>query len=149
LLHLGPEEPFATGFTTFFDAHPGTREAEPRIYVPIQPEGVPFQLLALLDTGAHYCILNEDAARLAQPALTGGLGEVSLRTARGPVRGELHLHTVRLIAEAGRSLDVESIVFVARGWRAPCFLGYTGVLDRIRFAIDPTTNRFYFGPLSG
>jgi hypothetical protein len=30
-------------------------------------------------------------------------------------------------------------------WRGSNFLGYEGVLDRIRFAVDPRANLFYFG----
>jgi hypothetical protein len=146
-LRLANGEPFATGAATFFDAYPGARERQPRLYVAFQPEGLSFSLLALLDTGAHYCILNEDAARLLEGRLTDGLGEVTIRTAHGLVRGQLFLHRLRLLASVGESLDVEAIVFVPPGWRAPCFLGYTGFLDRIRFALDPSTSRFFFGPL--
>lgn len=112
-----------------------------------QPAGIPFPLLALLDTGAHYCILNEEAARLLAGTLSGGLGEVTIRSAYGLVRGDLSLHRLRLLAEEGESPDVEAIILVSAGWRGPCFLGYSGFLDRIRFAIDPAANRFYFGPL--
>ncbi len=44
-------------------------------------------------------------------------------------------------------MDIEANVFVVPGWQAPCFIGYAGALDRVRFAIDPSANRFYFGPL--
>jgi hypothetical protein len=29
---------------------------------------------------------------------------------------------------------------------AGTFLGYSGLLERIRFAVDPQQNNFYFGP---
>jgi hypothetical protein len=36
-------------------------------------------------------------------------------------------------------------VLVSAEWLAPTFLGYMGLLERIRFAIDPQANQFYFG----
>ena len=102
---------------------------------------------ALLDTGAHYCLLNETVARLVEDHLTEGLGPFNVRTAYGPTKGELYRHQITLIAEAGESLDMGAIVFVPSGWQGPCFLGYTGVLDRVLFAVNPRDNLFYFGPL--
>lgn len=126
-LRLGDGRPFATGAATFFDTHPGVRERHPRVYVRFQLEGAPVPLLALIDTGAPYCILNEEAAKLFAGALSGDLGEVTIRSAYGPLRGGLSLHRLRLLAEVGESLEVNTIVFVPTGWRAPCFLGYTGL----------------------
>jgi hypothetical protein len=53
-----------------------------------------------------------------------------------------------LLADEGDSLDVDAAVFVATGDEYPVgrsFLGYAGLLERIRFALDPQTNQFYFG----
>lgn len=141
-------EPFATGACRYFDAYPDREERLARIYVQYQPEGVPFELLALLDTGAHYCLLNEDAARLTRRHLTTPLGEIAVRTAHGPVRGDLYAHRIRLIAEEGEPLDIESTLFLPPAWHGPSILGYTGSLDRMRFAVDPEINHFYFGPLA-
>ncbi len=57
------------------------------------------------------------------------------------------IHKIRLIADVGEPLDIDSTVFIPPDWRAPSILGYTGALDRMRFAVDPQVNRFYFGPL--
>jgi len=32
-------------------------------------------------------------------------------------------------------------------WPGPNFIGYEGLLQRIRFAVDPETNLFYFGQI--
>jgi hypothetical protein len=101
----------------------------------------------LLDTGAHFCLLNATVARLLGDQLTESLGTFSVRTAYGPVKGELYLHTITLVAESGESLDVEATVFVPPDWRGPCFFGYAGFLDRMRFAINPRDNQFQFGGL--
>lgn len=140
-------EPFAIGACRYLDAHPGREEPLARIYVRLQLEGLPTEFLALLDTGGHYCLLNEEMANLVREHLTAPLGEVTLRTAFGPIRGELFLHRLRAIAEEGDSLDIEVTVFIPTGWQGPSILGYTGGLDRIRFAVDPEANCLYVGPL--
>ncbi len=59
----------------------------------------------------------------------------------------LQRHRIEFLADDGQDLEVEATFFIARDWPEPSVLGYTGVLDRIRFAIDPQANRFYFGGL--
>lgn len=144
LTHSG--EPFATGAAVYFDVDPRRRDRHARIYVPFQPEGAPSAFLALLDTGASYCILNEEAASQTRAHLTGSLDQVELRTPYGLVRGDLYSHRIRLIAAEGEPLDFDAIVFIPPEWNGPCFIGYTGALDRLRFAVDPRKNRFFFGP---
>ncbi len=112
-----------------------------------RPEGVDGWFLALLDTGAHFCILNRSVARLVEDRLTDHLGQSSLQTARGPVRGDLFLLRVTLVAELGKDLEIDAVVFVAPEWEGPCFIGYSGVLDRMRSAFDPNDNSYYFGRL--
>lgn len=138
---------YFSGASRYLDALTGLREVYPRIYVQCRIPGVSPPFLALLDTGAHFCILNRDVAELVQPHLTDGLGQVTVRTAHGPVAGELFSHQVSLVAGFGESLDIEANVFVPPNWRGPSFIGYAGALDRVRFAVDPRKNRFYFGSL--
>ncbi len=92
-------------------------------------------------------MLNETVARLVEDHLTESLGTFRVRTAYGPLEGELYLHRIKLLAEIGDSLDIDATVFVPPGWQGPCFLGYAGVLERIHFAIHPGTNQFRFGSL--
>ncbi len=141
------ERSFAAGTSRFLDAYPGIRETQPRIYVKIRPVGTDDPILALLDTGGHFCILNRDVVPLIRDRLTDRLDELVLNTARGPVRGELYILRIELIAEQGAGLEIDSTVFISPEWQAPNFIGYSGVLDRLGFAIDPRQNLFYFGPL--
>ncbi|MCP4654326.1 MAG: hypothetical protein GY856_02790 [bacterium] len=67
--------------------------------------------------------------------------------AHGRVEGDLYRHTITLVAEIGESLQIDAVVFVPLNWHGPCFLGYAGVLERIRFAVDPRNNHFHFGAL--
>jgi hypothetical protein len=141
-------EPFATGVSAYFDAHPEIHDPLPRIYVEVQPEGMDDSFLALLDTGGHYCIFHPDLAHRLRDRLTDPLTSAGLHTARGLIRGELYSHRVTLLAQRGDPLDIDATVFVSPDWRGPNLIGYVGVLDRFRFAIDPGGNRFYFGPLA-
>jgi len=140
------EDSFAVGASRYWDAYPGIRESQPRIYVKFRPYGTELPFLALLDTGGHFCFLNRDVAALIRDQLTDRLREFVLRTAYGPIHGDLYLHTIELVAEEGESLEITSTVFVSPEWRGPSFLGYSGALEHLRFAIDPRKNRFYFGP---
>ena len=142
----GPAVLTFSGIAEYLDVHPEHRETQARIYVKFRPEGVDASIhfLALLDTGGYYCILRSDVAEMIEGHLTSRLDRVTIRTARGLVRGDLYTHRITMIADAGKSLEIDSLVFVSPEWDAPNFLGYTGVLDRTRFAIDPPRNRFYF-----
>ena len=146
-LLLGSDEPFATGASEYLDYLPGSPEPHPRVYVQFRPEGVSPELsfLALVDTGAHYCILNKGVADLIRDRLTESVGEMTLRTAHGPVRGSLYTYRIQLIAETGDDLSFECTLFISPDWRASNFLGYVGALERLRFAVDAPKNRFYFG----
>ncbi|GAB4431459.1 MAG: hypothetical protein Fur0044_29050 [Anaerolineae bacterium] len=60
--------------------------------------------------------------------------------------------SLSLQAETGDGVEVEATVFVPTlapndTWPHPNFIGLDGFLTRIRFAIDPTENTFYFGLL--
>lgn len=81
---LGSPEPFATGGARYWDARADDAESQPRIYVRFRPEGVDSRrsFLALLDTGAHFGILNEEVALLIQDQLIEPIGSIRLRTAR-------------------------------------------------------------------
>jgi hypothetical protein len=71
---------------------------------------------------------------------------IQLKTAYGSFSGTIQRTILRLVAEQGDSLDIDASVFVTDDWTYGNFLGYSGLLERIRFAIDPQTNSFYFGP---
>jgi hypothetical protein len=73
--------------------------------------------------------------------------KVALSTRFGLLRGSLYRVPVRLPADEGDPLDLEATVFFSPEWRGPSFVGYEGLLQRIRFAVDPEENLFYFGPL--
>lgn len=135
------------GMARYRDSHPELDETQPRIYVKFRPSGLDISFLGLLDTGGHYCLLNQTVAHLLRDQLTDSLGQFWVRTAHGRLSGELYLHSITLLAEVGESVDVEATVFTPSDWHGPCFPGYAGALDRVRFAVDPLDNQFRFKAL--
>jgi hypothetical protein len=66
----------------------------------------------------------------------------SLSTRLGLVNGQLKRTTITIIADDGNSIDVEATVFVSADWTAGNFLGYAGLLERVRFAVDRKRTSF-------
>ena len=71
---------------------------------------------------------------------------VKLHTASGLMTGSLTRHPITLAAQDGEDLEIDATLFVCKDWRRENFLGYAGFLQRMRFAVDPWLNKFYFGP---
>lgn len=70
-----------------------------------------------------------------------------LNTWLGRRRGRLVRVPFTLVADEGEPLSSEGTFFVTPDWpEGMTFLGYSGLLDSIRFALDPQVNDFYFGP---
>ena len=100
----------------------------------------------MLDTGASWSVLNADVADDLELFDRDG-PTVTISSRMGTVQGKLVRAMTTLVAEDGDSLEVDSTVFVSRDWPAGNFIGYSGLLERIRFAIDPQANAFIFGGL--
>ncbi len=137
---------FATGRAKYLDRAPFERDATARILVRIALADLEGPRIAQLDTGAAWSILDPETAALLGVE-TVGQPFARLSTRLGVVHGYLTRVPTTLLAEQGSHLDFEGTFFVPRDWpTGRIFLGYSGLLDRVRFAIDPTTNDFYFGP---
>ena len=133
---------FAVGQSSYYDqAHDQPSETA-RIHVPVELDGV--SVLALLDTGAAWSMVTAELAE--ELGLFDRDGEQTTIVSRlGTMQGRLVRAMTTLVAEHGDSLEVEATVFVSHDWTAGNFLGYSGLLERIRFAVDPYTNSFFFG----
>ena len=70
---------------------------------------------------------------------------VVLSTRLGLIHGALYRGLIAIPADEASSLEVDATVFLSPDWRGPNFIGYQGLLQRIRFAVDPEENLFYFG----
>lgn len=148
------ESGFATGSTKYADYYPGS-EQQNRIVLSVAPaekKGIAANMI--LDTGSPWCI--------ADPVLLRKWGILDfdieyVPTARLHIRdenrvGHLIRATIMLQATFGDDLIVDTTFFVpilgdGESWNYPNFLGLSGFLDRIRFAVDPSENVFYFGTL--
>ena len=137
---------FTCGRAKYSDSAPYWFEKTAKIFVQLRLENLGQDLLAQLDTGAAWSILAPDVARKAGISVEAG-DPKRLSTRFGIMKGYLVKATFSLIAEEGDPLDAEATFFVSPDWPEGLnFLGYSGLLDSIRFALDPQANHFYFGP---
>jgi hypothetical protein len=143
VLKLGAAD-FTIGRAKFVDTAPWASDATPKIYVKITPQDLDGMiLLAALAAGAPWSILDGEVAESLN--LLNGEGDVqTVTTWRGRIEGRLERVGVRLHADEGDSLDLEATFLISRGWRGN-LLGYGGLLQHIRFAVDATNNLVYFG----
>jgi hypothetical protein len=142
--------PFTSGQTTYYDLDPTDASRKSAIYVQVVlPIDSGISLYAPVDTGAPYCIFETEIVEAL--GLSSDSGEkIRLRTPYGLANGTIQRIMLRLVAERGDSLDIDASVYVPDDdWRFGNFLGYAGFLERLRFAVDPTTNAFYFGACEG
>ncbi len=137
---------FASGRSRFLDYPPGSPERTSKIFVKIQAESIDGVVFAQLDTGAAWSILDAEIADTL--SLLGGEGEpVTMSTRLGEVNGRLERTSLAIVADEGESISIEATVCISPDWHAGNFLGYGGLLERVRFALDASDNSFYFGPI--
>lgn len=143
MLKLGDAD-FTIGRGRFEDNAPGEPHPTAKIYVKITLRDLgDVVLLAALDTGAPWSLLDAEVAENLG-LLTGEGERTTVTTWRGRIEGQLRRVALRLHADEGESLDVEALVLVVPDWKGN-FLGYGGLLQHIRFAVDATHNHVYFG----
>jgi hypothetical protein len=137
---------FTCGRARFSDYPPVRTEPTPKVYVKVQFGDRSQPWLAQLDTGAAWSILAPDVARAAGISFESEY-PAGLSTRFGIKRGNLVRIPFTLIADEGDPLLTEGTFFISPDWPpGRTFLGYSGLLDSIRFALDPQANQFYFGP---
>ena len=138
--------PFTTGRATYRDLDPENTSRQNAIYVQlVLPIHTGISVYALVDTGTPYCIFEAEVVEALGLSFDNG-ESITLNTAYGSFRGTIQRLTIRLVAEQGDSLDVDASVFITGEWGYGNFVGYSGFLERFRFAVDAATNSFYFGP---
>lgn len=140
---------FVNGVLRYDDYYPN-EEGEPRIVLPVK---VADQIYAhaIMDTGAPWCVLDPYIVRLVVPASEFRYPATHHLLIRGIwYWGLLFRIGLTLNAEEGEDFEVDATVFAANlrpnePWSHPNFIGLDGFLNRIRYAIDPADNAFYFG----
>ena len=140
---------FAVGALRYLDQVPG-RERENRIVLEVHFGSLPSSF-AVLDTGSPYCILSPNEANLLGIDYRTKATEQPLLNIRGyKVPGWMVRLPIRLEPDQGDEIEIDASVFIPNlsgnvVWAFPNFLGLTGFLERIRFAVDPANNLFYYG----
>ena len=145
LLLRGDQTPFATGSSGYVDADPEFPGSDARIVIRVAIHQFPRPVLAIVDTAAPWCIFQPEVGFHLQRTFIPAEESVVLSTRFGRFGGRLYRGLITLPVDEGEPLDVDATVFISPDWRGPNFLGYEGFLQRIRFAVDPESNLFYFG----
>jgi len=146
LVFDGNGERFATGAVDYSVIGDG---AQTRVNLEVLIEG--HRTTAVVDTGAPYVIFSPETANQAgiDPATALVSEELLIRGLK--IKGGLHRVTLELLAVEGNNLSLDVTAFVpdsAKNFGAthPSFLGLIGCLEWIRFAVDPHSKTFFFGP---
>jgi hypothetical protein len=151
LLAFADGQSFATGASKY-EYIPATRlETHVRIMLQVELEGIKTQ--AMLDTGAPYVVISPRLVPLLNlpPALA--LEQIVLNIRGSSVSGDLYRVGLLFTATQGEPLTIDATVFIPhveldQDWsRFPSFIGLNGCLERMRFAVDPAADTFYFGGL--
>lgn len=102
-------------------------------------EGLAGKQVALLDTGAQWSILGGGLAETLLAARKPSGETLRLSSRLGVVSGTLERVRISLLSElgCGSDLDVDATVLLAPVWTGPVVLGTRGLLERVRFEIDP------------
>jgi predicted aspartyl protease len=119
-----------------------------RLFVHVRLAGE--RMPAVVDTGGAYIILNPDFASAVGLTPTSSLGVERIQIRGITCHGTVHRVPLTFLAVSGDSLSIEATAFVpelepGERWPLPGYLGLQGCLDRLRFAVDPVAERFYFG----
>jgi len=149
LLQFSDGEPFATG-GTHYEYRPATDdEITNRLIIRVAVENVITQ--AVVDTGAPYSIIAPRIARLAGLNKVEPLERITMLVRGMRLEGGTIRVNMTLPADLGEELTVDATAFipdVEEYWgEFPSFIGQNGFLDRIRYAVDSSTDMFYFGEL--
>jgi len=103
------------------------------------------EVYAQLDTGAAWSVMAPDLAERIGLSLDEG-DPARMLTPLGLLEGRLVRVPFSFPADEGDHLLIAGTFLISADWPSGAtFLGYSGLLDSIRFALDPQANNFYFG----
>lgn len=143
---------FAVAMATYTD-HISAEKRFPGIVLRLSLEMRPNPIRAIVDTGSQWCIF--DPAFIDSSIIESVPDNMFVERCviRGTIyTGKIVRMNVRIETDYGESPDIDATVFVpllepGEEWPHPNFIGLEGFLNRIRFAVDPAENAFYFGPV--
>jgi hypothetical protein len=98
----------------------------------------------LFDPASDCCIIN--AANAMEAGWRGGpgLGTQWLSSRLGTFEGTIDRLELTFRGFNGESLMIDGTWLIIEDWPGPTVLGWKGCLERMRFAVDPMDNWFYF-----
>lgn len=146
LLRFHDDRCFADGASPYLYRPAHNEDTTNRIFVPVSIDE--HKTLAVVDTGGTFLVCDRGIAELLNLDPADGLSEHEILIRNGRFRGTLHRLPLTLMAVEGKSLQLEVTAFVPRDhWPLPSYLGLHCCLEWTRFAVDPTTDTFYFGSI--
>jgi hypothetical protein len=93
---------------------------------------------ALVDTGAEWSVVGGEMVKLVEPQASRMGQTIHYSTRLGVLQGDFYRMGVELVADHGQNLHVDATVLLMPEWRGPAVvLGYRGLLERVRFALEP------------
>ena len=151
LLRFADGEPFATGLAACEIGPASPADPSARVLVRVAIEDV--ETRAVVDTAAPYVVCPPWLAQRINLSSADSIDHIRLNIRGNSIPGHLQLLRVTFPAEEGVTHEVEATVFVPdmiqpHAWGdLPAYIGLTGCLERMRFALDPGSDDFYFGSL--
>jgi hypothetical protein len=148
LLLFPDGEYFAIGAINYAYRPPITNDTN-RIIIGVYVEDIITE--AVLDTGAPYPIISPKIAKQAGLNRVKPLERKTMLVRGMRLEGSIIRLNMTLPADEGEDLTVDATAFIPDGEESwgdfPGFIGQLGFLERIRYAVDPATDTFYFGTL--
>ncbi|MDU9049080.1 MAG: hypothetical protein Q3M30_09520 [Candidatus Electrothrix sp. Rat3] len=104
---------------------------------------------ALFDTAAEWAVIPQSIVDDNPDNFSSLDIPIDLSSRFGKNAGVLHICDVRILVDSGNDIVVEeSTVLVIPDWPGPVVLGFQHLLNKLRWACDPTVDqggRLYFG----
>lgn len=148
MLFFPDRRPFSTGKTSCeIRPVPGIRQDANRLLIPVSVEGI--FIRAVVDTGGVYLVIEPSIAEELELNPQNAIDTDTLTIRDRKVPGYLYRVNLQIQAEEGEDLLQEVTAFIPsmtiEDWgEIPTFLGLTGCLEFLKFAVDPAENQFYF-----
>ena len=151
LLQFANGDSFAIGAAPFAYRSVANDPASLRIALTVSIGD--FEMTAILDTGGVYLLCAPEVAEHLHLDPQNGIRANPLRWRGERLEGTLYVVPLTLQAAEGESLQLEVTAFIPQPELAQwsqdfqCVLGMYGCLEKMRFAVDPNDDTFYFGAL--
>ena len=98
----------------------------------------------LFDPASESCVINATIARGAGWPGGPGLGTQWLSSRLGTFEGIVDRLELTFRGFHGDAMRIDATWLIIEDWAGPTVLGWKGCLERMKFAVDPMDNWFYF-----